>query len=173
MIDLLKKHYSVEDTSEFIDIGTGSGCIAITANLELGALTLAIDISEPALVIAQDNSTVLNSDVTFNIFDITNQDASTLQTKDMAHYLCNLPYVPDDFSINLAASHEPKFAIYGGTDGLDHYRKLFSDLSSSKCLVYTESLPTQHEAMKKIANEFSFQQIDSEDFIQVFSKTAE
>jgi release factor glutamine methyltransferase len=85
--------------------------------------------------------------------------------------LANLPYVPDKWKINEAAMAEPKIAIFGGPDGLDIYRKLFTQLKrftwKPKYLL-TESLPPQHPKLAEIAAQFGFKLLSSDDFIQVF-----
>lgn len=198
-------NYNLPSTTplQIIDIGTGSGCILITAALELmthdSRLTshfLGLDISKKALNIAQKNALNLGVEVAFKHFDLFNDSLSRLMTHD-SHLLilANLPYVPDDFHINLAASHEPSFAIFGGKDGLDYYRLLFEQLNMmsneqramskeaeqtavvhsslpfgpESITVLTESLPPQHEELENIANAHGFILEKSQDFIQVFS----
>src|SRR5690606_34297384 len=88
--------------------------------------------------------------------------------------LANLPYVPQDYAINQAATHEPKQAIFGGKDGLDLYRRLFAQLNSKayglkpKTYVLTESLPPQHKALEEIAKANGFKLQKTADFIQQF-----
>jgi len=90
--------------------------------------------------------------------------------------MANLPYVPDNHTINQAAMQEPKIAIFGGPDGLDLYRKLFAQLSNNNMFtgvkyVLTESLPPQHPALAKIAKNHGYKQHQEDDFIQVFEKS--
>ena len=88
--------------------------------------------------------------------------------------LANLPYVPNDFTINLAATHEPKLAIYGGLDGLDLYRKLFEQIGTRRLNVshiFTESIPSQHQDLTTIAEKHGYKLNRSQAFIQVFVKT--
>jgi methylase of polypeptide subunit release factors len=85
--------------------------------------------------------------------------------------LCNLPYVPDNFAVNLAAGHEPKIALYGGPDGLEWYPELFAQIdnvSFKPALILTESLPPQHNKLAQLAKTHGRKLITSEDFIQVF-----
>ncbi len=188
-------NYNLPSTAptQIIDVGTGSGCIIITAALELmthdSRLTshfLGLDISKKALKIALKNAAKHKANVDFKEFDLRSDSLYSLLT---THYslliLANLPYVPDDFHINLAASHEPPFAIFGGKDGLDYYRLLFAQLNTvhrenskdprksaatqHSVTVFTESLPPQHEELEKIANAHGFALKKSQDFIQVFS----
>jgi len=158
------------------DIGTGSGCIAITAKLERPELKVfATEINEDALKIARDNAEALNADVEFysgNLFEpIMKLQSSSL--KDLA-VLANLPYVPNSRTINQAAMQEPAVAIFGGEDGLDLYRELFEQLARviheapGTKRVLTESLPFQHEALANAAKTYGFSLKASDDLIQLF-----
>lgn len=163
----------VERDQTIIDLGTGSGCIAITAKLELpDSAVYATEISESALKIAKQNAAKLKSDVTFLHADLMSRlDANVIEG---AILCCNLPYVPDDYTINKAATHEPKIALFSGNDGLDHYRKLFSSLAmlelrgQSPAAILTETLPMQHKELELIANEHDYKLMQTRDFIQVF-----
>jgi release factor glutamine methyltransferase len=170
-----------------VDVGAGSGCIVISAALELAQISnlkskisyVGLDISKPALKIAKKNAVNLNADVEFKHFDLLSDDLSNIQHPMSNIYLANLPYVPDDFHINLAATHEPKFAIFGGEDGLDYYRTLFAKLKKEErgkrkedsCIVFTEALPPQHEELERIAKDAGFKLQKTQDFIQLFEST--
>lgn len=150
-----------------VDVGTGSGALAITAQLELPkAQVSATEIDEKAIKVAIQNIEnyklrieVIKTDLLKDVFTKTDV------------ILANLPYVPNGYDINQAAQHEPKIAIFGGTDGLDLYRKMFNQLSKKSwkaTYILTESLPFQHDELSNIARAASYQQIDEADFIQVF-----
>lgn len=170
-LEIIKSKKKTENIN-IVDVGTGSGCIIISVALESQiANCQGLDISEPALKIAKENASKLGAEVDFKRFNLL---SNTLSFKPSAFnlILANLPYVPNDFEINLAASHEPGFAIFGGKDGLDYYRQLFIQLSrvqKEEFVVITESLPPHHAVLKKIANDFGFNLVRSQDFIQVFS----
>jgi release factor glutamine methyltransferase len=149
------------------DVGTGSGALGITAALELpGSEIVLIDIDDEVLKTAKINVDLF----TLNISLIK----SDLLSKAPGPYdilLCNLPYVPDDYKINLAAGHEPKIAIFGGKDGLNLYRKLFKQaslLNHRPLYILCESLPFQHEDLKQIAESSSYILEKTDDFIQSF-----
>jgi release factor glutamine methyltransferase len=162
-----------------LDVGTGSGCIIITAALELVQISnikyqisfIGLDISGKALKIAKLNANNLKVRVKFNQFDLLKDDfSSILNPQSSICILANLPYVPDDFHINLAASHEPGFAIFGGKDGLDYYRLLFKKATKKTGLIFTESLPPQHSELIEIAKEAGYKLVLNQDLIHVFSK---
>lgn len=147
-----------------VDVGTGSGALAITAKLELPqAAVYATDIDPGCLAVAERNAKDLHANVTWIQADLLGSGKLPTPADVI---LANLPYVPDDFHINLAASHEPRLAIFGGRDGLDLYRHLFDDLRSS--YVLTEALPPHHKALAAIAALAGYRQVQEQDFIQVF-----
>ena len=169
MIELLKQltHKNIKLT--IVDVGTGSGNIAITAQLELSALIVyATDIDKKCLSVSKKNNRVFNTTVNFYHGDLLDPVAD--QQIDIV--LANLPYVPNDFSINKAALKEPCIAIFGGKDGLDLYRHLFEQirvLNHKPRHILTESLPMQHTTLNKIAEQANYKLTSTDDFIQIFS----
>jgi release factor glutamine methyltransferase len=171
MIELLKKLDAKQPV--IADIGTGSGAIAITAALELpGSIVYATEINEAALEVAQRNAQKLQSDVRFFKGNLYEPLAKLRPAPTVL--LANLPYVPDSHTINQAAMHEPRVAIFGGEDGLDLYGELFDHISKNATklqFLLTESLPFQHETLRHIARQAGFVQSAEEDFIQVFERS--
>ncbi len=111
------------------EIGTGSGCIAISvARLRPDLAVVASDISETALAVARENATRLDAPVTFVRGDL----ASHLQPAP-GHplvILANLPYIPSREIESLepeVRNAEPRQALDGGDDGLDLVRRLVND----------------------------------------------
>ncbi|HSX30944.1 MAG TPA: HemK/PrmC family methyltransferase [Candidatus Saccharimonadales bacterium] len=154
------------------DIGTGSGAIAITAKLELPQThVIATDIDKNCLKTAEHNARSLGVDITLlHGFLLQPLRDSSLVTRDSI-ILANLPYVPDNFQINTAATHEPRRALFGGPDGLDLYRQLFrqaNSLATKPVCILTESLPPQHEMLAEIAKAAGYQLQQTNDFIQLF-----
>lgn len=170
MIDLLKKLPGLPTELRLADVGTGSGALGITAKLELSehleATVELLEINSKALKVAKTNV----DKFTLNIHTVKS-DLLTRSTQQNDVLLCNLPYIPDDFHINQAATKEPAIAIFGGLDGLDIYRKLFKQISklpSKPLYILTEALPNQHQTLQDIAKAHSYQLHSTEDFIQVF-----
>lgn len=169
-----------------LDIGTGSGALAITAALELSHLPFtiplpliyAIDIDKKCLPVARKNAKQLKAEVTFLQGNLLTPALPHLPSTipQPLFILANLPYVPDTYSVNIAASYEPKHALYGGSDGLELYKILFAQLAelaksrSAKSLIYcyTESLLSQHEALHKIAKNYGFELLRTEGLVQEF-----
>ncbi len=177
MIELLRR-VAIDDWQQMggaaiADIGTGSGALAITAKLEFPeAEVVAIDIDENCLRTARQNAKMLGADVTFahgNLLEPLPKTHSSFSV-----LLCNLPYVPDSFQINTAATHEPRHAIFGGIDGLDSYREMFQQTTSvgaKPFYIFTEALPPQHEVLAAIAHTAGYALQRTEDFIQFFQRS--
>ena len=184
MVELLLDTINSKQLSvnSIVDVGTGSGAIIISAYMELlgkqysvndkQVSFYAIDISPAALEIARQNAKRYDADIKFYQGDLLGPLLSTIYHLPSAIILANLPYVPDSHTINQAAMHEPKHAIFGGTDGLDLYRTMFDQLSTINyqlsTILFTESLPPQHKELARIAEQAGFKQIAEQDFIQVF-----
>lgn len=164
MIEQLKKL----GVKTVCDVGTGSGCLAITAKLEMPTTkVLAIEINDEALKIAKQNAAKLHAEVEF----FNGNLLEPIKNKEIDVLLCNLPYVPDSHTINEAAMHEPKIAIFGGADGLDLYRQLFLQIekrTQKPKYILTESLPFQHHGLASIARNYGYVLQKTDDFIQVF-----
>ena len=177
IIDLLQRLVSsgsANNSATCVDIGTGSGAIAISAKLELPNLrVIATDIDAECLTTAAHNAQALQADVTFlhgNLLEPLFEQKTS--NNSLYIILANLPYVPDNFQINTAATHEPRHALFGGPDGLDLYRELFDQIQQNNWkphYILAESLPPQHEVLTGIAKAAGFALQQTDDFIQVFT----
>ncbi len=168
MVELLLK-LPLPAAPRIADIGTGTGCIGITAKLELPKADVSLyDIDPHALKLAAKNARQLKAAVSCTTTDL-------LGAKPVVDVvLANLPYVPERYLINQAAEHEPKHAIFGGKDGLNMYRRFWAQLSAldhAPLFVLTEALPTQHDEMQKLAKDAGYQLREAQDFIQVFGNS--
>lgn len=166
MIEQLKQ-LPLPPQAHLVDIGTGSGALGITAGLELPGTTITlVDIDTTALRVCTTNAQQHHLTATIKQSDLL---ANAPDEYDVV--LANLPYVPDTYPINEAARHEPSLALFGGSDGLELYRRLFAQLcagTSPPPFVLTESLPSQHAALTAIAEAAGYQLRNTEGFIQVF-----
>jgi release factor glutamine methyltransferase len=167
MIDLLKSLSDLPKKPRIADVGAGSGALGITACLEVPHTTVELlEIDEKAAAVAKINVDKFTPKIEVKISDLLMNSG---QSNDAL--LCNLPYVPDDYQINRAATHEPDIALFGGPDGLNLYRKLFkqvSDLPTRPLYILSESLPPQHAVLGSIASQHGYREVESQDFIQVF-----
>jgi release factor glutamine methyltransferase len=119
-----------EEEFDLIDVGTGSGAIAITLALELpNAKVTAIDIAEPSLEVARKNAQLLGASVSFLRGDLLQPFIK--QAKKVNVVVSNPPYIPDkevDILSPIVREHEPMRALAGGEDGLDFYRRFMEEL---------------------------------------------
>jgi release factor glutamine methyltransferase len=107
-----------------VDVGTGSGAIAVTLAHELPRATVtAIDLSAPALAIAQENARRNEVDVRFLRGDLL----APVAEAGFDIVVSNPPYVASGDRTTLAVEvreYEPALALFAGDDGLDVYRRL-------------------------------------------------
>ncbi len=115
------------DRHQAAEVGTGSGCIAISIGWHINNLQIvAGDISPQALKLAQRNAIkhglaaqihFVHSDLLLNI--------NPIQGERFDLICANLPYIPSDTLKSLKVSQwEPQIALNGGRDGLDLFRRL-------------------------------------------------
>jgi release factor glutamine methyltransferase len=109
-----------------VDVGCGSGCIAVAiAHTLPDAELVAIDTSPPALAIARENA--LSHGVASRIEFLEGDLLAPLQTGDVDAIVSNPPYIPDNELETLepeVSEHEPRQALSGGTDGLSVIERL-------------------------------------------------
>ncbi len=114
-----------------VDIGTGSGCVAITLACEIPNLRVyATDISLEALRVAQKNVGLHGVDRFVHL--ICADLVSSVMVSHGFDLVCaNLPYIPEDEMGSLPVSQrEPRIALDGGEDGLQVVRRLVDALPS-------------------------------------------
>ena len=113
-----------------IDIGTGSGAIAISLKLALPeSQVIAVDISSGALDVARKNASRLGAEIIFRSSDLLSFLKDEKRISSPLLLVANLPYLsPEEITSSLQA--EPKLALDGGPDGLDLYRSLFREIIS-------------------------------------------
>lgn len=169
-IELIKALAS-HNSQDLLDIGTGSGILAITAKLELPFIAVtATDISNKALRVAKFNAKELGAKVEFYKADLIHSG-----TSDKYNFiLANLPYVPASYAISPAAKHEPKQALFGGNDGLDIIKQLTPVAHralNNNGYILLESLPHQQPIIKKLYQKIGFRYISKDGLVQCFQKT--
>ncbi|MEO7292189.1 MAG: peptide chain release factor N(5)-glutamine methyltransferase, partial [Ginsengibacter sp.] len=120
--------HPTSDIVHILDIGTGSGCIAVALKKELqNAEVFAVDVSEDALQVAKKNALDQNAVINFIQFDFLNEDVwLTLPTFDVI--VSNPPYIPEDEKTKLAKNivdNEPHLALFvPNDDPLIFYKKI-------------------------------------------------
>jgi release factor glutamine methyltransferase len=109
-----------------LDVGTGSGALAVTLALETRAQVFAVDISPDALNVAEENASRLGAPVAFIRGDLL----SAVASRSMDLIVSNPPYVPRTDKVGLqreVRDWEPELALYGGESGLEVYERIAED----------------------------------------------
>jgi len=125
LVDWVIEYATIKNKAlQILDIGTGSGCIAIAVKLALlNCMITGLDISETALQVAKQNATSLNADISWLQEDIL--DTTYLPN----HYdiiVSNPPYIPFKENVNMQVqvkNFEPNIALFvSNEDPLIFYR---------------------------------------------------
>src|SRR5579872_1891585 len=109
-----------------VDVGCGSGAIAVTMRLETQAQVYGTDVSDGALRVARDNARRLGAPVEFVRCDLLGGIAD----ESMDAIISNPPYVPLSDRAGLqreVRDHEPKAALFAGPTGFEIYQRLIAD----------------------------------------------
>lgn len=123
----MDQHFSKNETIYCVDVGTGSGAIAITlCKEEPHVHMMATDISQEALVTARKNAQMNEADVQFMAGDMLRPLIEKNIRVDVL--VCNPPYIPQEEKMEKSVvDFEPHVALFGGEDGLKFYREIFAD----------------------------------------------
>ncbi|OYX44207.1 protein-(glutamine-N5) methyltransferase, release factor-specific [Candidatus Saccharibacteria bacterium 32-49-12] len=157
MIDLLLEVTAsdISDQRTLIDVGTGSGCLGITAKLERPGINVVLsDISPQALDVAQANAHSLGANITTQ-----EQDLLFGQIEPVDYILANLPYVDESWSVSPELRHEPKKALFAKNGGLAMIFRLIEQ--APLCLnddgwLFIEADPEQHSQIITFASNYGF-----------------
>ena len=135
-----------------LELGTGSGCIAISLKKEINSIIDAIDISKEALSVAIDNAKINNVDINFMLADMT-----TYKDKKYDVIISNPPYIKEDELImDMVKDNEPNIALYADDNGLYYYKKIIDNinyLTNDKYLICFEIGYTQGKFIEEYAKD--------------------
>lgn len=143
------------ENSNLIDLGTGSGVIAITLKKEIPSLNItAIDKSKEALKVAIDNSKLNNVNVDFQNQDIFNYELP----ENISIVISNPPYIEEDSNYSQNVLYEPKEAIFvSNTNPLIYYEqilKMAKEKITKKHLIAFEIDEDHKEDMHKLCKKY-------------------
>ncbi len=120
---MLYDEYFAGKKIDLVDIGTGSGCLAITIKKEEpeNIVAVATDISSDALKTAELNARNLEADIEF----LTGDMLEPLNGRKFDIIVSNPPYIPESEIVDsIIYDNEPHVALFGGEDGLRFYREI-------------------------------------------------
>ena len=138
---------------KILEIGTGSGCIAITLSKELDTTVDALDISKDAIDLASSNAVLNNANVNFALGDIKNCTIS----KKYNILVSNPPYVKYDEPVDPATKYEPQNALFALNNGLEFYEiilKRSKEFLASKNIIAFEIGCTEGQDITNIAKSY-------------------
>ena len=153
MVEEVIKRSKNFDSPVIIDVGTGSGAIAIALSKELNCHVYASDISNDALRVAKENAEKTNSNITLYQGNMLEPYIKNDIKVDII--VSNPPYIKENEEIeDVVRNNEPSIALYAKNNGLEYYESIFKNASKilkDKYLIALEIGQTQGEDVKKIA----------------------
>ncbi|MCX7877766.1 MAG: peptide chain release factor N(5)-glutamine methyltransferase [Ignavibacteria bacterium] len=162
-LELIKNR---KEKTEILEIGTGSGCIAIALARNSDCRINATDISPEALKTAEENSrrNHTNDKISFELSDV-------FGINDVSRYdliISNPPYIPleEMKSLSDEVKAEPEIALTDFSDGLNFYRKVFSLVkdSTSGHDVLIEIGDSKRSFVKSLAESYGFSSVFYKDY---------
>jgi|GraSoiStandDraft_46_1057282.scaffolds.fasta_scaffold99578_2 release factor glutamine methyltransferase len=159
---LVELGLTLPSAARVVDIGTGSGAVALALKDERPDLRVTgIDVSNDALAVARGNGRRLGLSVRFVEADLL--DGATYDA-----VVANLPYVADGVGGQLAPEirgYEPSEALFAGSNGLDVIRRLAAQLGdaarASVKLAALEVAPEQAAAVGDLLGRSGFRSIEA------------
>lgn len=135
-----------------IDLGTGSGCIAISLKKNLDCNLTALDISKDALSLAKTNAQLNNTEITF-----INKSMTDNLTNNYDIIISNPPYIPyDGFIEEKVKNNEPNITLFAKDNGLYFYKEILNkhlDNLNSPGIIAFEIGDNQKELLEPLVKE--------------------
>ena len=158
---------------KILDIGTGSGCIAVSLAKFLPEAQIdALDVSFEALSLAKENALINSADKNINflqsdLFSVFKKNNANNRLRSYDIIISNPPYVRsgDINGLQKELAYEPRMALDGGADGLDFYRRVIAEAGNflnKEGLLFLEIGFSQGEDIEKIVfagNDFAVDEI--------------
>ena len=151
-INYLKLYFS--DNIDIVDLGTGSGCIAITLKKKIpNSKVTAVDISFEALGVAKENAKINNVEIEFIQGDMLKP-----LNKKYDLIISNPPYIAyDEPVMDIVKNNEPHIALYADNNGLKYYKEILKDANKylkEKSLIALEIGANQGKKIRDIAKKY-------------------
>jgi len=159
-IKLAKKKFNQK--INILDLGTGSGCIAISLKKSLNANVIAIDISQKALEVAKKNAILNNVNIMFENWDMNNPYLGKFDL-----IISNPPYIGKNMFVEeKVLKFEPSQALFAEDEGLYYYKKIINYLpliTSSNFLVAFEIGDNQKEKLDEFLKDYCYKYVFEKD----------
>ena len=150
-INFIKEYF--KEPIKVLDIGTGSGAIAISIKKEINGEVYATDISKEALEVAKENASRLEADINFintNIYDGITENFDVI--------ISNPPYIRYDEEIDeIVKNNEPHIALYADNNGLYFYEEILKNINTilnDKYLIAFEIGKDQGNAINELKEKY-------------------
>ena len=149
-ISYIKKMF--KEKINIIDLGTGSGCIAITLKKKINSNVSAIDISKEALEVARENAKKNKVEIDFIQNDMLDNISDKFDV-----IISNPPYISKNEEIqDIVRKNEPSLALYADNEGLYYYEKIIKQAKKNlkeKFIIAFEIGYMQGDKIKKLAEQ--------------------
>lgn len=151
--DLLKFVNKYINNPSVIDIGTGSGCIAIALSKQLNVSVDALDISKNAIQVAKENAKYNKANISFICKDIKEFESE----KKYNVLVSNPPYVDPNSYVDEETKYEPYNSIYANDNGLEYYKVIMlksKEILTDKNIIAFEIGDNQAKDVEQIAKDY-------------------
>lgn len=150
LLKLIKENHFVKPN--ILDLGTGSGCIAIALKKNIDSFVTAIDNNNLSLNVAKENAKDNNVDINF-----LHEDINTFIPNEKIDILVsNPPYVKEGSKVDEKIKYEPYKAIYAIDDGLYFYKVIldrYPKFLNKKNIIAFEIGDGQGNVLKELSKE--------------------
>ena len=141
------------DNPTIVDIGTGSGAIAITLKKKVNCNMIATDISSEALEVARNNASLNETDIDFRLGNLLEPLSEKVDI-----LVSNPPYIAYDEEImDIVKNNEPHIALYADNNGLYCYEEILKNVKKylkEKYLIAFEIGASQGESIKELSRKY-------------------
>jgi release factor glutamine methyltransferase len=167
---------AVGNSLRVIDVGTGSGCLGITAKLEFPQLSVTLsDISKEALAVAHKNAKALGAKpIRYVQSDLLDHWLSHKNPQKFDVIIANLPYVDRNWERSPETDHEPALALFADDHGMELIKKCIqqaSIMTSVNGYLVLEADPEQHQEIIQHAASV-FKHVVTKDYVVLLQRTA-